>query len=188
MFIVSAALVGPWLVLVIVGCGAIEVAVRRSPPSEQTKRSKPALFGTLAAHAVSVGGVGALAWEALKVGALSFGGGFVIIPLMEHDVVYVYHFMSAPHFLAAVALGRGDSGPGRTDGRGRRFRCARNRRCIAGCWRLRLRLLFIFVIGGGPHFDAIRESKAPAKAFLAGAGPAAIGASSRVEPFHSLSR
>ena len=29
----------------------------------------------------------ALAWTALKVGALSYGGGFVIIPLMQGDAV-----------------------------------------------------------------------------------------------------
>ena len=33
------------------------------------------------------GGLAALAWVALKVGALSYGGGFVIIPLMQADAV-----------------------------------------------------------------------------------------------------
>ena len=33
------------------------------------------------------GGLLALAWVAFKVGALSYGGGFVIIPLMQHDAV-----------------------------------------------------------------------------------------------------
>ena len=32
-----------------------------------------------------MGGLGALSWVALKVGALSYGGGFVIVPLMQHD-------------------------------------------------------------------------------------------------------
>jgi chromate transporter len=37
------------------------------------------------------GGVGALAWTAFKVGALSFGGGFVIVPLMQSDAVHTCH-------------------------------------------------------------------------------------------------
>jgi len=51
-------------------------------------------------------GLGALSWVALKVGALSYGGGFVIVPLMQHDAVHTYHWMTAAQFLNAVALDR----------------------------------------------------------------------------------
>ena len=57
------------------------------------------------------GGFGALAWTALKVGALSFGGGFVIIPLMQGDAVHVHHWMTNAQFLNAVALGQITPGP-----------------------------------------------------------------------------
>ena len=78
--------------------------------------------GTLDAVAPSTGspwplglkaaaGPGALAWVAFKVGALSFGGGFVIVPLIQHDAVTTYHWMSAAHFLTAVALGQVTPGP-----------------------------------------------------------------------------
>ena len=39
-------------------------------------------------------GCGALAWVAFKVGALSYGGGFVIVPLMQADAVDHYHWMT----------------------------------------------------------------------------------------------
>ena len=48
----------------------------------------------------------ALAWVAFKVGALSYGGGFVIIPLMQHDAVVAYHWLTGAQFLNAVALGQ----------------------------------------------------------------------------------
>ena len=35
-----------------------------------------------------------VAWVAFKVGALSFGGGFVIVPLMQSDAVSHYHWMT----------------------------------------------------------------------------------------------
>ena len=81
----------------------------RSPPDRAARHddSLP-LFPTVA---VAVGGIGALVWVALKVGALSYGGGFVIVPLMQHDAVSTYHWMTNAQFLNAVALGQITPGP-----------------------------------------------------------------------------
>jgi chromate transporter len=79
---VSAALIGPYLVLVLLACGAIELMVQR-----RAVATTAIAFNPLAA-AASTGGVGALAWVAFKVGALAYGGGFVIIPLMQGDAVH----------------------------------------------------------------------------------------------------
>src|SRR6185437_8796595 len=98
----AAIAVGPYLVLVLVACGLVEVGRRR--------RAEP-LSLLLGSATVSVGGYGALAWTAVKVGALSFGGGFVIIPLMQGDAVHVHHWMSNAQFLNAVALGQITPGP-----------------------------------------------------------------------------
>src|SRR5579871_118461 len=103
----GAALIGPYLVLVLVACGVAELALR-TVGSEQLHRSWLVL---VPAATGSVGGIGALAWVALKVGALSFGGGFVIVPLMQHDAVHTYHWMTAAQFLNAVALGQITPGP-----------------------------------------------------------------------------
>jgi chromate transporter len=122
----------------------------------------------------AVGGIGALVWEAFKIGALSFGGGFVIIPLMQHDAVSTYHWMSSARFLNAVALGQVTPGPVvatvsavgyAADG-------------VAGGFLAALVAFtpsFAAVMVGGPHFARIRGS-ARAQAFLDGAGPAAVGA------------
>jgi chromate transporter len=120
------------------------------------------------------GGLAALAWVALKVGALSYGGGFVIVPLMQHDAVSTYHWMTGTQFLNAVALGQITPGPvvltvsvvGYAAGG------------LAGGLLAALIAFapsFLFVIGGAPHFDRLRSS-APLQAFLTGAGAAAIGA------------
>src|SRR5205085_9838782 len=94
-----------YLVLVRLGCGVVELGLR------MRSASRLASVGLVPAAAGSAGGVGALAWVALKVGALSFGGGFVIVPLMQHDAVHTYHWMTATHFLSAVALGQVTPGP-----------------------------------------------------------------------------
>jgi chromate transporter len=79
----AAATIGPYLVLVLVGCGITEICIRhRGGPGG---KSAPRVFvPAVLAHAAVAGGLGALCWVAFKVGALSYGGGFVIIPLIQH--------------------------------------------------------------------------------------------------------
>ena len=125
-------------------------------------------------HAVTVGGLGSVAWVALKVGALSYGGGFVIVPLMQHDAVHTYHWMSSAQFLAAVALGQITPGPVVQT-------VAVVGYAAGGIGTALLASLcaftpsFIFVMVGGPRFDLIRSDRR-VQAFLPGAGSAAIGA------------
>ena len=106
----SAATIGPYLVLVLLGCGLIEIAVQGGL-RHSSGRTGLFLF-LLPAEAIPVvGGLAALCWVAFKVGALSYGGGFVIVPLMQHDAVVTYHWMSGAQFLNAVALGQITPGP-----------------------------------------------------------------------------
>src|SRR4051812_5457525 len=75
----ASATVGPWLVVLLVACGAVEVGWRRALDSGAGARHAAMHAWPLlaAAAAPAAGGLGALAWVALKVGALSYGGGFV---------------------------------------------------------------------------------------------------------------
>lgn len=52
-----------------------------------------------------------LALECLRVGTFAFGGGFVMIPLMEQAVVHRYHWLTPRQFVDAVALGQMTPGP-----------------------------------------------------------------------------
>ncbi len=124
---VSAALAGPWLVLVLLACGAFELGRSRLGTDTGLHAWVPALWGLARAGAnllnrhrpawplltatADPGGTGALVWTALKVGALAFGGGFVIVPLMQSDAVGTYHWMTHGQFLNAVALGQITPGP-----------------------------------------------------------------------------
>ncbi|MEV8633600.1 chromate efflux transporter [Streptosporangium sp. NPDC051023] len=167
---VAAAVTGPWLVLILVATGLWEVAVRaRHSPRQAALWPLP-----LTAAAPAAGGLLALAWVAFKVGALSYGGGFVIIPLMQADAVHHYHWMTDGQFLNAVALGQITPGPvvqtvavvgyaaaGITGG------------LLAAA--VAFTPSFLFVIVGGPRFARIRAHTG-VQAFFAGAGPAVIGA------------
>jgi chromate transporter len=169
--IAAAALVGPYLVLALLGAGLAEVIVQRGVPR---LRGRSDLAGLLFPAAVSVGGIGSLAWVAFKVGALSFGGGFVIIPLMQGDAVHVYHWMTNQEFLNAVALGQVTPGPVVATVSAVGY-AAHGVAGAALAAVVAFAPSFTFVLVGGRRFERLRDNGA-ARAFLDGAGPAAIGA------------
>jgi chromate transporter len=170
---VSAATVGPWLVVALIACGALELAWRRELAARRTHA--PAILPLWMVAAVpATGGVGALAWVALKVGALSYGGGFVIVPLMQHDAVAHYHWMTAGQFLNAVALGQVTPGPLVQTVAVVGYAAAGVGGGLLAA-AIAFAPSFLFVLGGARHFDRLRSS-ASARGFLGGAGPAAIGA------------
>jgi chromate transporter len=169
----AAALIGPYLVLVLLVCGLLELGFeRRLGPPEGTHAWAPLLAP--AAAAASAGGLAAVAWVAFKVGALSYGGGFVIVPLMQGDAVHTYHWMTSAQFLDAVALGQVTPGPVVATVAAVGY-AARGVGGAVLAAAVAFAPSFIFVLIGGRHFDRLRTSER-ARAFLAGAGPAAIGA------------
>jgi chromate transporter len=169
----SGALLGPWLVLVLLACGLIEVAVRSRPTAHRPPPAGVLLLAS-AGGTLAAGGLAAVAWVAFKVGALSYGGGFVIIPLMQRDAVHTYHWMSAGQFLTAVALGQVTPGPVVQTVAVVGYAAAG----IGGgllASAVAFAPSFAFVLGGGRYFNRLRGN-ARVQAFLTGAGPAAIGA------------
>jgi chromate transporter len=52
-----------------------------------------------------------LALVCLRIGAVVFGGGMVMVPLLEADAVYRYHWLTQKQFVDAVALGQMTPGP-----------------------------------------------------------------------------
>jgi chromate transporter len=168
----AAALIGPYLVLVLIGCGLVELALQRRPALAPGLHWAP--LAALAPRAVAVGGLGALSWTAFKVGALAYGGGFVIVPLMQGDAVHTYHWMTNAEFLNAVALGQVTPGPVTATVAAVGYAA----HGLAG-GLLAAAVAFVpsfsFILIGGQRFRRLRESS-NARAFLDGAGPAAIGA------------
>jgi chromate transporter len=164
----ATVLVAPLLVVIILLTGLVEVVL-----SVRSTRSARAFVPFSLAHVGALGGVGALAWVAIKVGALSYGGGFVIVPLMEHDVVTNYHWMSGAQFLNAVALGQLTPGPVVLTVAVVGYAV----RGIAGALlasAIAFAPSFLFILGGASHFESLRTNP-KAAAFLRGAGPCVIG-------------
>ena len=212
----AAATVGPWLVLVLLGCGVAELGVslvRRhgagengtggsgtgtrpgacgaggsqgaggkagaqgDPPTAGGPGARASAVAPAAMLAAAGAGAGVLlsvAWVAFKVGALSYGGGFVIVPLMQADAVIRYHWMTGGQFLNAVALGQVTPGPVVATVASVGYAA----HGLAGgvlAAVVAFTPSFSFILLGGGRFEQLRNNER-ARAFLDGAGPAAIGA------------
>lgn len=161
----ATVLAGQYVVLVLLGAGFLELGWRR--------RSRVALHAwpLVLASAAALPG---LAWTAFKVGALSYGGGFVIIPLMQEDAVDRHGWMTDVEFVNAVAFGQLTPGPVT-------HTVALVGWAAAGIGGALLAAAiafapsFLAITLGGERFGRLRENRA-ARAFLDGAGPAAVGA------------
>jgi chromate transporter len=151
----AAVAAGPGVIVVLLACGAVEL-------SWQRRHSANAVAWPLA-----------LAWTALKAGGLSFGGGFVIIPLMQGDAI-AHDWLTKEQFANAVAYGQITPGP-----------VTHTVAMVGwGAGGLPGAILasvvafapsFAFVLLGARGFDRLRGRPGP-RAFLDGAGPAAAGA------------
>jgi chromate transporter len=169
----AAAVIGVWLVLVLLGCGVIELIAQRAIPRLAAANGITA-FPLLTAGAISGGVLLPVAWVAFKAGALSYGGGFVIIPLMQSDAVGHYHWMTSAQFLDAVALGQITPGPVVQTVAVVGYAAAG----LAGgllAAAVAFTPSFAFILLGANRFDRLRGDRT-ASAFLGGAGPASIGA------------
>jgi chromate transporter len=167
---IAAATTGPWLVLVLLACGAIELAWQRQLAGDGAGFHAWPLLAAV----TEPGGTGALVWTALKVGALAFGGGFVIVPLMQSDAVGTYHWMTHGQFLNAVALGQVTPGP--------LTQTVAVVGYAAGGFPAALLAAFVaflpsfsFILFGAARFERLLHNER-VTAFLAGAAPAAAGA------------
>lgn len=187
----AAATLGPWLVLVLLACGGIELTAqqitRRSTGSSTGTGAGAGVGGVVpvplplllrvgvgAGAAVGGGGLLALGWVAFKVGALSYGGGFVSIPLMQADAVGHYHWLSGGQFLNAVALGQITPGPVVQTVAAVGYTAAGLGGALLAA-AVAFAPSFAFILLGGAQFDRLRSDQR-VRAFLDGAGPAAIGA------------
>jgi chromate transporter len=166
----AAIAAGPGLVLALLACGLVELTWRRR--SGAALHAWPAALVLLGATGAAA--IPALAWTAFKVGALSYGGGFVIIPLMQGDAVDTYAWMTRGEFADAVAFGQLTPGPVVQT-------VAMVGWAAAGLPGALLASVvafapsFLVIALTGERFERLRGSGV-ARAFLDGAGPAAAGA------------
>lgn len=171
--VIAAMLAGSWVVVVLVGCGMFELFTRRMRDASLSVAPVIALAVAMHTETVRQGITGSLIWTALKVGALSYGGGFVIIPMIFTDAVERFSWMTESQFLDAVVLGQITPGPVVHTMSAVGFAASD----VSGALVAALVAFgpsFLLIGVGARHFEKIRLNVS-IRSFLNGAGPAAIG-------------
>jgi chromate transporter len=133
------------------------------------KRVAPILVGVAAA-----GGLPVLAWVFLKTGLLMFGGGYVLIPLLQPEVL-ARHWLTKAQFLDGIALGQATPGPITTSSAFIGYAVAGFPGAVVATVAVYLPA-FVAVLGGtGPFLRSFQHRPAVA-AFVRGVTAGALGA------------
>jgi len=109
----------------------------------------------------------------LRAGGLLFGGGYVLIPLIEGDVVDGYGWLTSQQFIDGVALGQMTLGPIVITSTFVGYGAAGLPGAIVATVAA-FSPAFVFAIGAGRFLDRIRSWQW-ARAFLRGVAPAVVG-------------
>ncbi|MFN2492553.1 MAG: chromate transporter [Pyrinomonadaceae bacterium] len=82
-----------------------------SPSDTKLHSALPLFFGLSMPVFAKIALLLTLSTIFLRIGSITFGGGFVMIPLMEAEVVDSYHWLTHQEFVDATALGQITPGP-----------------------------------------------------------------------------
>ena len=117
--------------------------------------------------------LGDLFWVFLRAGGLLFGGGFVLIPLIEDDVVERFGWLTREEFIDGVALGQATPGPIVITSTFVGYGAAGFAGAAVATFAA-FAPSFVVAIGTARFLDRVRSWKL-AQAFLKGVGPAVVG-------------
>ncbi|MBI3911387.1 MAG: chromate efflux transporter [Armatimonadetes bacterium] len=172
-FGLAATLAGAEIALTLALAGLVSILVEHWAK----QRVRPAGL------AVAPGGLVALAQLAaffLKVGAFIYGGGLVIIPFIQQEVVRGHGWLTAPEFADGVALGQVTPGPVVITAAFIGYRVAQTHGLSGplGAMVATAAIFlpsFAFILAAAPFLKRVRRARM-IQAFLAGVNPAVVGA------------
>ncbi|HYW21976.1 MAG TPA: chromate efflux transporter [Nodularia sp. (in: cyanobacteria)] len=110
----------------------------------------------------------------LKIGSFIFGGGLVIIPLLESEVVNQFHWLTRSEFLDGVAIGQFTPGPVVIVAAFVGYKVAGAMGALISCVAI-FTPSFLFIMGAAPILVRIRQNPW-IRSFLKGVTPAVLGA------------
>ncbi|HEV7681741.1 MAG TPA: chromate transporter [Pyrinomonadaceae bacterium] len=145
----------------------------RSPESSEKKLRSLALFGVSMPILAKFALLLTLSTLFLRIGTITFGGGFVMIPLIEAEVVDYHHWLTHQEFVDATALGQVTPGPVLITATFIGYRVAGTLGALVATISIFLPSFLMMVVAGSSlarfHTNKIVQS------FLKGVTPAVVG-------------
>jgi chromate transporter len=142
-------------------------------PGSGQKNSLPALFLMTIPGLAKLGLALSLAFIFLRIGAVTFGGGFVMIPEIEAEVVNAHRWLTHQEFADATALGQITPGPVLIMATFVGYRVAGTVGALFATICVFLPS-FLMTIAAGSSFRRFRSNR-QMQAFLRGVAPAVAG-------------
>jgi chromate transporter len=133
-----------------------------------------AILGVVPLAVLGIGQMPALAWVFLKTGALLFGGGYVLVPLLEPEVL-ARGWLTKAQFLDGVALGQATPGPIVTSSAFVGYRVSGVVGALVATAAIYLPAFLIVLAASGPFVRTIRR-RPGVRAAASGFNAAAFGA------------
>ena len=108
--VVLAALRIPVLALLI-GAGALWILIHEDSRLTKSAANAPAFFGMVSAGTTTALGIVPLCLYFLKIGAVLFGSGYVLLAVLRADLVVRLHWLTDAQLLDAIAVSQATPGP-----------------------------------------------------------------------------
>jgi len=105
-----AALGAPILVLLI-GAGLLWIFIREGARVANARNPSPLVLGIIGPAAANSIGMAALFLYFLKIGAILFGSGYVLLAVLRADLVLRLHWLTDAQLLDAIAVSQATPGP-----------------------------------------------------------------------------
>ena len=109
--VVAFAALGVHALLLLMGAGVLWMAVREG---KELAKTRAAIFGFVSAGGAGAGSaIGAISvfFYFLKIGAVLFGSGYVLLAVLRGDLVAKLHWLSDAQLLDAIAVSQATPGP-----------------------------------------------------------------------------
>jgi chromate transporter len=143
------------------------------PPSENTRLRSVAVLAAAMPVLAKAGLLATLSMIFLRIGAVTFGGGFVMVPLIEAEVVNTHQWLTHQEFADATALGQLTPGPVLITATFIGYRVAGTLGALFATVSVFLPA-FIMTIAAGSYLRRFRANR-QVQAFLRGVTPAVVG-------------
>lgn len=170
--VVALAILGSPVLLLLVAAGALWMLIREGRNLVNLRAGVVGVFGGYSAATGATAGLIPLSLYFLKIGALLFGSGYVLLAVLRADLVVNLHWLTDAQLLDAIAVSQATPGPF--------FTVATFIGYLLGGWKGAglatagmFLPAFIYVAATAGFLPKLRKSP-PASAFLDGVNAAAV--------------